>query len=101
MPTAVTSTFSMTRHVLEQATSLEGPRDAALTKGGGGPTGGVFAAEQDAARCWALEAGEAVDQSGLSGAVRPDQPEHLVARYSQADIGNSGKALKAHDEVFG
>ena len=48
-------------------------------------TGDVAPAEVDRAGVGHLDAGDQIDEGGLAGAVRPDQPAHLTGVDAHAD----------------
>ena len=76
------------RQAAIQADVLESPRDAVFGEVLGSPPGQVFAVEHDRAFGRYLEAGQHVDEGGLAGAVRADQPVNLAARDRHRDSGD-------------
>ena len=71
------------RHALERLRHLKGPREAALRAGFRRQMGDVLTFEQDLAGRRQEVAGQAIEEGGFAGAVRPDQAENvaLLQRY--------------------
>src|SRR5687767_4994936 len=83
------------RHAGEGARDLEAARDAAPRALPGRQARDLLAVELDRAGVVAQRARDAVDQRGLARAVRPDQPEALAARDSDAHAVERGEAAEA------
>src|SRR5947208_2219885 len=83
------------RHPAERAHELPGARDAepadALRTG----VGDVGAREDDPSRVRVEIAGEAVEERGLAGAVRPDQPDDLARADREGDVLVGNEAAEA------
>ncbi len=74
------------RHAQEWAHDLEGAADAGLAERVRLAARHVAAVEQDFAGARPQEAVQEIEQRGLAGAVRADDPEDLVAPQLEADI---------------
>ena len=94
------------RHPLEEGDVLEGPGQAERGAPGGRHAGHVAPLEDDPARLRAVEAGDAVEQAGLAGAVRPDDGGDAAPPDAQVDAGEGlhaaegqGEPLDGEDDV--
>src|SRR5215510_2224510 len=74
-------------HMVEQGEVLEGASDAERGSRIAGQRGDVAALIEQRAFARPVAAGDAVDDRGLAGAVRPDDGEQLAALHAEADIG--------------
>ena len=90
----------------EEADVLERPRDAVLGDLVGCEAVDVVAAERDAALGRLIDAGDEVEDSGLTRAVRPDEPKELVGlnleveRVDRCEAAETDRA-SAHVEQRG
>src|SRR5207249_9910616 len=74
------------RHPTERAHELPGARDAETADALRTGVGDVGAREDDPSRVRVEVAGEAVEERGLAGAVRPDQPDDLARADREGDV---------------
>src|SRR5206468_2652088 len=65
-------------HRLETFDDLERTRDAELAAQSRRLTRNVSTLKTDVAGCWAIGAGNKIEQGRLAGAVRADQPQNLA-----------------------
>jgi hypothetical protein len=78
------------RHPLEERDVLEGPGDAELGPVGGRELGDVGPVELDVAPLRTVDAGDAVEEAGLSGAVGSDDRVQRTASNLEAHVGEGG-----------
>lgn len=88
------------RHVGEQADVLEGAGDAGLGHQVGlGREDGALVG--DRAFRGDVQAGEAVEEGGLAGAVGADEADDLAGVDGEVDRADGGEAAEAHGDVAG
>src|SRR5437867_15178 len=83
------------RHPTERAHELPGARDAETADALRTGVGDVGAREDDPSRVRVEVAGEAVEERGLAGAVRPDQPDDLARADREGDVLVGNEAAEA------
>jgi ATP-binding cassette, subfamily B, bacterial len=74
------------RHVGDDLHDLEGPGDPQLADPVRAGVGDIPTAEEDPAAIHSVEAGDAVEQGALAGAVRPDDAHDLSLVHPEGDI---------------
>src|SRR5262249_24836379 len=87
-------------HPREQADVLEGAGDARAGHPGR-PGRQQLAAEADFALGGDVETGQAVEDSGLPGAVGTDEADDLAGADGQVDAVDRGEAAEAHGDAVG
>ncbi len=87
-------------HVGEESDVLEGAGDAGLGDevGLGGQDGALVA---DLAFGGDVEAGEAVEEGGLAGAVGADETDDLAAVDGEVDVADGGESAESHGDAAG
>src|SRR5439155_26914711 len=83
------------RHPTEGAHELPGARDAEPADALRAGVGDVGAGEDDPSRVRVEVAREAVEERGLAGAVRPDQPDDLARADREGDVLVGNEAAEA------
>src|SRR5262249_54872559 len=78
----------------EGAAVLERPRKPSSPPAARAPARDVTASELDGARRREVEPADDVDERGLAGAVRADQPDDLVTMEFECDVVERRKALE-------
>src|SRR5262245_52370346 len=74
---------------------LERPREAQPADHVRGLTDDVLAGEDHPAAVGAVVAGDHVEERGLAGAVRPDDPEQIARRDREAHVRHGGETAEA------
>src|SRR6266446_534629 len=91
-------------HPLEQKQNAVAAADAACAPLGQGaqliPHAGVAELQSDASLARLVKAGDAVEDSGLAGAVWPDQGGNSAAVGGEGEIINGDEAAEAHAEML-
>src|SRR5690606_21943125 len=88
-------------HVGEEANVLEGARDSERAHLVHGKAGDAVAVEAYLACSGAVEAGDAVEERGLAGAVGADEPVDCPGRDGDGQAGERVEAAEAHANVDG
>src|SRR5467141_1116917 len=83
------------RQVGEKADVLEGTRDARSSHLMRLQAAEVVPVEQESAVVGRVKSGQHVEQRGLAGAVRADQPENFAGGYGERDFGKRLHAAEA------